>query len=615
MLIIFFIYNGFLLLKKTEHGLILTDAEHGNEETEAKRESVSDFTTFLTETKKNMNILLIYPPFLEARVHVEEINAPPLGLYYVGALLKEKGYPVEILNWAHMGSESDIITQTLKEKRPDIIGFSVLQANRWGAIKIAEMAKAVNPEIVVVFGGIGATFLWKHFLTHFSAIDFCVLGEGEYPFLELVNTIEKGDLKTLKTVKGIAYRTKGHPVKTGLPTPIKNLDDLPVPSKYFDYQHVAFTRGCPGNCTFCGSPRFWGRRVRFHSADYFVKQLEYLYKRGIRFFYFSDDTFLINKVLVIDICQKIIGRKLKITWFAISRVDLVNEEVLYWMRMAGCTQISYGVESGSEEIRHSLNKNIQSDQIRRAFHLTPRYGILARAYFIYGSPGESSESIQETINLIHEIKPLGAIFYILDIFPGTTLYDMFLKQSGQTDDIWLQKIEDILYFETDPHLTKRMVLDYGKKLRAAFHNGLPDFANAIELTEEAAFRELNADFLSRLAMTFSHGDYAKIEEIPNKDKTAERLYKKSLGFTPNDRAYLGLGMIKQRERAFRESITFLDEGLGVFPENDQLKLCKGISHMNLGELQKALSCFEGIRDSRQARPYIKECHNMLGILG
>jgi anaerobic magnesium-protoporphyrin IX monomethyl ester cyclase len=324
---------------------------------------------------------------------------------------------------------------------------------------------------------------------------------------------------------------------------------------------------------------------------------------------------LINKGRVIDICQKIIARNLQITWFAISRVDLVSEEVLYWMRMAGCTQISYGVESGSEKIRNFLNKNIQSDQIKKAFDLTTRYGILARAYFIYGSPGENNGSIQETIDLIHEIKPLGAIFYILDIFPGTTLYDMFLKQSGQTDDIWLQKIEDILYFETDPQLTQEMVLAFGKELRAAFHKALPDFANAIELTKEEAFRELNADFLSRLAMTFSHGDYAKIEAIPLKDKTAKHLYRKSLDFAPTDRAYLGLGMIKQREGSFRESITLLDEGLGVFPENDPLKLCKGISHMNLGEFQKALSCFKGIRNSKQAKPYIRECHKALETMG
>ncbi|MCG6881227.1 MAG: B12-binding domain-containing radical SAM protein [Deltaproteobacteria bacterium] len=561
-----------------------------------------------------MKISLIYPPFLEARIHEEEVNVPPLGLYYVGALLKERGYDVEILNWAHLDHIPEAVTRLINKTSPDIIGLSVLQANRWGALEIAKTAKSIAPEITVAFGGIGATFLWKHFLTHFEAVDFCVLGEGEYPFLELVKAIEAGNRKRIKSIKGIAFRSNGRPIKTGQSLPIKNLDSLPIPSKYFDYQHVAFTRGCPAQCTFCGSPRFWGRRVRFHSATYFVKQLTYLYKRGIRFFYFSDDTFLINKGRVIDICREIIEKNITISWFAISRVDLVDEEVLRWMRLAGCTQLSYGVESGSEKIRDFLNKNIRSDDIKKAFQLTTRYGILARAYFIYGSPGETMHTIQETIDLICEIKPLGAIFYILDIFPGTILYDMFLKQSGQTDDIWLQKIEDILYFETDPRLTEEMIFAFGRKLRLAFYEALPGFADAIELTDGKAFRESNADFLSRLAMTFSHGDYSKIDAIPRKDETAARLYIRSLEYAPNDRAYLGLGMLKQRDRAFNESVAVLDKGLMFFPDNDQLKLCKGISLMNLREFKRALSCFESIGNLEVAKPYVNECRKTLSSM-
>ena len=561
-----------------------------------------------------MKILLVYPPFLEARIHEEEVNVPPLGLYYVGALLREQGYDVEILNWAHLDHVSEAVTRVIEEKDPDIIGLSVLQANRWGALEIAKTAKSIDSEITVALGGIAATFLWKHFLTHFEAIDFCVLGEGEYPFLELVKSIETGNRKRIKSIKGIAFKSNGRPIKTGRALPIKNLDSLPIPSKYFDYQHVAFTRGCPAQCTFCGSPKFWGRRVRFHSATYFVRQLMYLYERGIRFFYFSDDTFLINKERVIDICREIIERDIKISWFAISRVDLVDEEVLRWMRLAGCTQISYGVESGSEKIRDFLNKNIRSDDIKKAFQLTTRYGILARAYFIYGSPGETMHTIQETIDLIRDIKPLGAIFYILDIFPGTILYDMFLKQSGQTDDIWLQKIEDILYFETDPLLTKEMIFAFGRELRSTFYEALPGFAETIELTDGKAFRKSNADFLSRLAMTFSHGDYSKIDAIPRKDETAVRLYKRSIEYAPNDRAYLGLGMLKQRDRAFNESVAVLDKGLAFFPDNDQLKLCKGISLMNLRAFKKALFCFLSLENPALAKPYVNECHKMLSSM-
>jgi len=197
---------------------------------------------------------------------------------------------------------------------------------------IAGIAKQINPRVKTVLGGVGATFLWEHFLTHFKDIDFVVIGEGEYPFLNLVKCIEAEDYEHIEEISGIAFRKGEEIVRTQEAEFIKELDALPVPAKYFTYQHVALTRGCPGNCAFCGSPQIWKHNVRFHSSDYFVEQLELLNKKGVRFFYFSDDTFTIRKDRVIEICKKILERGLKITWAAISRVDYVNEEILYWMR-------------------------------------------------------------------------------------------------------------------------------------------------------------------------------------------------------------------------------------------------------------------------------------------
>jgi len=394
---------------------------------------------------------------------------------------------------------------------------------------------------------------------------------------------------------------------------IQNLDELPNPAKYFDYQHVSSTRGCPGKCTFCGSPQFWGYKVRFHSPEYFVEQLELLYRKGISFFYFSDDTFMIKKGSVIEICRKIIEKDLKITWVAISRVNFVSEDILYWMRKAGCTQISYGVESGSEKIRnHILNKNIKTDQIKKAFALTTKYGILARAYFIYGSPGESWATIEETTNLIREIKPLNIIFYILDIFPGTALYSDFKKRAKAEDDIWLKRIEDIMYFETDPHLTQELILAFGEKLRGEYYKNLPGFVDSIELTDKKEFFKMHSDFLSRLGMTFSHGDYARIESIKEKDKIAERLFRRSLDYHPDHRAYLGMGVIKQKNRAHEESIRVLSEGLKFFPDSEPLNTCLGITYMNLREYDKALSCFLKFQHSQEAVYYIAQCYEALG---
>ena len=562
-------------------------------------------------TMKIMKILLIYPYCLEERLTDEDVKVPPIGVFYVGAMLKENGYDVEILNWYNINKQPEVISQTLQEKKPDIIGFSVLHANRWGAIEIAQTAKRINPGVKIVFGGIGPTFLWEHFLGYFKEIDYCVLGEGEYAFLNLVKYIEKKDENSLMNLKGIAFRQGDAIQRTERDVPIEPLDKLPNPAKYFTYQHVTATRGCPGKCTFCGSPQFWGQRVRFHSAEYFVHQLELLYNKGVRFFYFSDDTFMIKKDRVIEICKKILEKRLPITWAAISRVDLVNEEILYWMRKAGCTQISYGVESGSEKIRNLLNKNIKREQIKKAFNLTTGYGILPRAYFIYGSPGEDWATIQDTLNLMAEIKPLSAIFYILDLFPGTALYRDYQKRTGLSDDIWMQQIEDIMYFETDPRLSKEQILAFGTKLRTEFHQMLPDFVDSIELISKEDLSLYHADFLSRLGMTFSHGDYAGVEEIQNKQEIAEKLYRKSLSYSPNERAYLGLGIILQQKRAFQESLQILAEGVGHFPQNVQLHICSGISHMNLGDFSNALICFSRVEPSGTVQSYMEECRRQM----
>jgi len=561
---------------------------------------------------KQVKIVLIYPYFLEDRLHAEDVRVVPIGLYYIGALLKENNYDVEILNWHNVNKTPQKIEETLKERKPDVIGFSIVHANRWGGIDISKIAKQILPGVKIVFGGIGTTFLCEHLLTHFKEIDFAVLGEGEYSFLNLIRCIEKENYNGINKIDGIAFRKGGKVVKTNSAEVIQELDRLPMPSKYFELQHLISSRGCPANCTFCGSPQFWGHKVRFHSPEYFVEQMEQLYRKGITFFYVSDDTFTMRKDRVIQICKKIIEKELKITWFAISRVNYVNEEMLYWMRRAGCIQISYGVESGSEKIRDMLNKNIKTDDIRRAFTLTTMYGILARAYFIYGSPGESWETIQETIDLICEIKPLGIIFYILDIFPGTTLYEEFKRRTKLNDDVWLKKIEDIMYFESDPQLSKDMILAFGQKLRSDYYSHLQEFADAVQLVDKKDLYKSHADFLSRLAMTFSHGDYAVIEAIPEKEEIAQRLYKRALSYHPNQRAYIGLGIIKQKHREYEESVRILAEGMKQFPESESLNTCLGISYMNLGQYEKALECFRKFPDSRETLRYTASCYQALG---
>lgn len=555
-----------------------------------------------------MKILLIYPYFLDKRIHEYDISVPPIGIYYVGALLKENGYDVHIYNWHDANHTPNIISDVINKERPDIIGFSILHANRWGGIDIAKIAKNLNPDIKIVFGGIGATFLWDHLLTHFHDIDYIVLGEGEIPFLQLIKALGAGNNDKIRNIPGIAFRHQGKPRKTDPAEPVENLDQFPNPARYFQFQHVTFTRGCPGNCAFCGSPLFWGPRVRTHSPGYFVDQLELLTQKGIHFFYFSDDTFTYKKQWVQAICQEIIHRRLHITWVAIARVNHIKADLLEWMRKAGCIQISFGIESGSEKIRRKLNKPIKTAQIKKAFDLVKYYGIMPRAYFIYGSPGESEETIQASIDLIQTIKPLSIITYVLDIFPGTRIYQELLEQGRITEDIWHKRIEDLLYFEIDNRLYPKDILAYGYAIRQAFYQNLPLFVEDIDLIKDPAFNRLHADFYSRLGMTFSHGDYAKIDAIPGKTSISKMLFQKSLVFYPDHRSYLGLGLLYQKEGAFEKSIRVLDQGLAHFDDSMDLNVCQGVNYMNLNDYDKALAYFLDYKDQEHVGPYIMKCY-------
>jgi anaerobic magnesium-protoporphyrin IX monomethyl ester cyclase len=560
-----------------------------------------------------LKILLIYPYCLDERPQDDDVRPVPIGVYYIGALLREHGFHVEILNWYNINKTPGLIKKNLLKHHPDVIGFSILHANRCGGIDIARQAKKLNPRVKIVFGGIGATFLWSELLASHRFIDFIVTGEGEYSFLRLVRQLQQRveDDAGLKAIPGLAYREKGRNVLNDEAEAITDIDRLPNPARYFTYQHVISSRGCPYNCTFCGSPRFWKRRVRFHSPAYFVEQLELLSDRGVSSFYVSDDTFTLKKERVIDICRLILDKGLPITWMAISRVNCIDAEILYWMRKAGCIQISFGVESGSRRIRDFLNKKIETADIVRAFALTRSYGILPRAYFIYGSPGETWETIQESVDLMHMIKPLDMASYILDIYPGTALYAMYQEKTGHGDDIWRRKIEDIMYFETDSALSAETVLAFGEKLRSEFYGNLHRFAAGIELVDDRDLYREHADFCSRLGLTFSHGHFARIDAVRSKEETAAALFARALQYHADQRAYLGLAIIQQKNREFSKAAATAAEGIRHFPASEELHICQAISYLNLGRFQQALTALEGCRGSPAAAPYIKECRRRL----
>ncbi len=561
-----------------------------------------------------MKIFLVNPSLLDLRPNEYDVFSVPTGLYYIGALLINHGFDVEIINLALQEHPLVCFKEKLEQEQPLIIGFSLLNANRFSAFEAAREAKKINRDVKIVFGGPCATFLSKHLFEVLPELDFIVSGEGEFTFLELVSMIDSGCVETFESIDGLLYRSNNQIIKTRPRKLIDDLDLLPGPARFFRFQHLSFSRGCPGSCNFCGSPGFWGRgRVRFHSPRWFVDQMEILYKKGVTHFYISDDTFTMDRGRVLEVCSEIISRNMDITFAAISRVDFVSREVLFSMRKAGCIQISFGVESGAVKIRKILGKPVTRDRIIKSFHMTASYGILPRAYFIYGSPCEDKQTIKESCDLILQIKPLGAIFYMLVIFPGTGFYNTLKGKGLVSDKVWEERIEDIPWFRFDPDLCFEDVKSFGEELKSTFYGNLDKFALDINLVDEPELYSGHAEFLSRLGMTFSHGEYKDNRYVKNRDSltTAEKLFKKALAYSPDRTAYLGLGMLFQKKVQFEKAISILEKGLGFFPDDFDLNICMGVSLMNTKRFSKALDYFNNFKDNNHAAHYINLCKQRL----
>jgi anaerobic magnesium-protoporphyrin IX monomethyl ester cyclase len=535
-----------------------------------------------------MRVALIYAPWLEERASTEDVEHPPIGLWYVAAAAKAAGHDVTVCDWHSLGRSPAKVEAALREMAPDALGFSVLMANRHGALDIARRAKALLPNAVTVFGGPAPTFMWDSFLTRHPQVDYVIRGEGELPFVALLERLASGDPERAD-LPALAWRRDGKPTANPCPPPVEDLDSLPDPAEHFSFRHVVLSRGCPGKCTFCGSPRFWGGRVRSHSPEYFVTQMQRLVEQGATHLYVSDDTFTADKQRVRRVCELIAERGLKVEWNAISRVDAVDQETLTLMRRAGCIQVSFGVESGSDKVRRLLNKRFTAGQAEAAFAAAHRAGLLARAYFIYGTPKDSEASIRDNLALIRRLKPLVVHFFVLTLYPGSALFDRYREQFSIPDSVWDQPMEDLKYFELDPGLPQRKVAEWGRAMKAEHFRLIPQFAQNLELDEDPSLAPLHAEFLNRLAQTFLQGDFAANPAIPDKHKTAALLLERSLRLSPTAEAYRALGALLQEHKRYMESGHILATGHLRFPQDAQLAMALAVSLMNQGHFAAALT--------------------------
>jgi radical SAM superfamily enzyme YgiQ (UPF0313 family) len=418
--------------------------------------------------KNKMKIMLIIPnspPRIDIPRFIPFDNEnpegqfePPIGILYIASVLEKAGHEVEIIDNFIKKIPNEKLIKIILEKNPDIVGFSLYITNYKSASEIMKEIKKKNKKIKTVSGGPYATVDPEKFIKDKNA-DFVIIGEGEYSLLEIADRIKNNNLKG--KIPGVYYRKAGKILRGPPREFIKNLDELPYPAwhlvdinnyyrnktVYLDVKPVDIicsSRGCPYNCAFCSSRIIWKRNYRHRSAKSICDEIEYMMKKyGTKGIHFREDNFTVSKNKVLDFCNEILRRKIKIYWQCESRVDTLDEEVVRKMAQAGCRGIWYGLESGSQKILNKLNKGITLEQIRKAVNLCKKYKITTGGSFMFGLPFETKKDIRKTFEFAKSLKLDSTSFSKYIGYPHSVVYD-YAKKNKLYRDEW----EQILVIET-----------------------------------------------------------------------------------------------------------------------------------------------------------------------
>lgn len=345
-----------------------------------------------------------------------DFHQVPYGLLAIGAQALRAGHQVKVLNLSSFPwSRVEAVVDALEA---DVYGMSCWTANRRGVALVAQRLRHRWPGAHIVVGGPHATPLAKEMLEHHAAIDTVCVGESDLTFLELLDRIAEG--RPTAGILGTAHRAGGRVEVAPERASVQNLDTLASPHDYFATHIVMTSRGCPWQCTFCGAETTWGRGFRARSVPHVLDGLEKALARlPVKMVQIKDDTFTTNKKRVLALCRGIRERGLGFLWSCDTRVDLLTEELLREMRLAGCERLSLGVESGSQRILDAIHKKITVDEILESTRLAKAFGIKVRFYMMLGNRGETAETFRETLAFLERARPHQYIFSCLSVYPGT----------------------------------------------------------------------------------------------------------------------------------------------------------------------------------------------------
>ncbi len=407
-----------------------------------------------------MKVTLVQPPNLQrsGKWKKQNVYRTPTNLALLAAYVRHFNHEVRICDLDIEGGTVAEMAENLLSDNPLVVGFTCLTPRYPIIVDISEKLKELNPNIIIVVGGQHVSGLPKHILKK-DIIDYAIQGEAEESFLEFLNRLESG--KSMDDLSNLIYEKSGKLYINPCRSYIDNLDSLPFPAwdllKLENYTDPAFykgahlgiitSRGCPFNCYFCASKVVWGRTVRLRSPENMVQEIrEAVEVYKINEFMFYDDTFTLNKKRILQFCEMMENSGLEIRFYAQIRVDTIDKELALRLKKIGCFAVAIGVESGNEKILKEMGKSLTKDNIRNGCKALKDADMPFLASFIIGHPGDTHETIHETLHFADELDADQAKFMIATPYPGTRFFDLAVEK-GLIPEEGAEDLGDHTYFQ------------------------------------------------------------------------------------------------------------------------------------------------------------------------
>lgn len=391
-----------------------------------------------------MKIALINPS-LETNIYTPWV---PLGILYLGTILKDNGFTVKLLDAAAKFYGKDTVLSWIKQEKPDIVGITAFTVAFPPTIKIITAIKNWNPSIKIVLGHYHPSMEAENIFRKYGKyVDYCVRGEGEYTFLKLCEFLERNNGNVPSEINGLTFQDSNNKIISTPDAPlITDLDALPFPDrKLIDYNYkwnfsgfefskskltsMISSRGCPFNCSYCACSKFAKRRFRPRSPENVVNEMLLVEEQGYTELNFVDDNFTLLPKRAIKICELIKKEKIDINWHTDGRVDQTSQNMLNWMRKAGCKSIWYGFESANQRILDLYNKRTKVSQFDEAIRKARKANIdLIVGLFMLGAPTETLTEVKNTINYAIKSDIDVPFFNIVEICSGIKFWDEYVSK-------------------------------------------------------------------------------------------------------------------------------------------------------------------------------------------